>query len=216
MRRLAGLVLLLWAGAAAAGPFDQYQLIMWQERTPVQLDGLKRLGFTATKLRATGGEIDAAELAKHEASGLPWYLENIATDFYAPYHRYVPGRSVTWLFDQAKARRRADPADTSVFVREPGLSDPAWLAKVTGRVERLVRSNKALFYNLADEPGIGDLAAAWDADTGPSSLAGMVALQSPGSPAVNVSSRVAPDGDVTVTGVTVSAMVWRCTTRSLP
>ena len=30
-----------------------------------------------------------------------------------------------------------------------------------------------LFYNLADEAGIGDLAAAWDADISPSSLAAM-------------------------------------------
>ena len=50
----------------------------------------------------------------------------------------------------------------------------------------------------------------------PSSLAGMVARHMPGSPALSVSSRVAPDGEVTVTGATLSAMVWRCTTRSLP
>ena len=32
----------------------------------------------------------------------------------------------------------------------------------------------------------------------------------------SVSSRVAPEGEVTVTGVTLSAMVWRITCRSLP
>ena len=110
MRRLIAALLLAQAGAALASPFDTYQLIMWQERAPAQLEGLKQLGFTGTKLRATGGQIDPAELAAHVASGLPWFLENIATDFYAPYHRFTPGKSVTWLFDAAKARRRQDPA----------------------------------------------------------------------------------------------------------
>ena len=176
MRRLVAALWLLSASTALAGPFDTYQLIMWQEHTPAELEGLKQLGFTGTKLRATGGQIDPAELAAHVASGLPWFLENIATDFYAPYHRYTPGKSVTWLFDAAKARRRQDPADTSVFIREPSLSDPAWQTRIADRLQYLVASQSRyhpLYYNLADEGGIGDLAAAWDADISPASLAGM-------------------------------------------
>ena len=171
--------LLLAAAAllcAGAGPFDSYQLIMWQEHSQAEVEGLARLGFTATKLRATAGQIDPAELAERIGSGLAWYLENIATDFYAPYHRYTPGKSVTWLFEAARARRRADPADASVFVREPSLSDPAWLARVADRLQTLARAQAGhppLFYNLADEAGIADLAAAWDFDTGPASLAAM-------------------------------------------
>ncbi len=175
VKRLLAAFLLLRAGSAVAAPFDTYQLIMWQERTPSELDGLKRLGFTATKLRATAGRVDPAELGAHLASGLPWFLENIATDFYAPYHRYTPGRSVTWLFEQAKARRRQDPADTSVFVREPSLSDPVWQARIAKRLQQLVAAQSRyhpLYYNLADEAGIGDLAAAWDADISRASLAG--------------------------------------------
>ena len=174
MRHLFAALLLLRAGTALAAPFDTYQLIMWQERTPAQLEGLKQLGFTGAKLRATGGQIDPAELAAHVASGLPWFLENIATDFYAPYHRYTPGKAVTWLFDAAKARRRQNPADTSVFIREPSLSDPAWQARIADRLQHLVATQsryRPLYYNLADEAGIGDLAAAWDADIAPASLA---------------------------------------------
>lgn len=171
---------LLLAAAAllcsAAGPFDTYQLIMWQEHSPAEVAGLKRLGFTATKLRATSGQIDPAERAQRVASGLSWYLENVATDFYAAYHRYTPGKPVTWRFDEVKARHRADPADNSVFIREPGLSDPDWLARIASRLQTLAREqgdHKPLFYNLADEAGIGDLAAAWDFDIGPTSLAAM-------------------------------------------
>lgn len=176
MRRLLAILLLLRAGTAIASPFDTYQLIMWQERTPAQLDGLRQLGFTGTKLRATGGQIEPSELAAHVASGLPWFLENIATDFYAPYHRYTPGKSVTWLFDAAKARRRQDSADTSVFIREPSLSDPTWQTKIADRLQQLVAAQSSyhpLYYNLADEAGIGDLAASWDADISPASLAAM-------------------------------------------
>ena len=174
MRHLAAIALLLRAGTALAAPFDTYELIMWQERTPTQLEGLKQLGFTGSKLRATGGVVDPAELAVHAASGLPWFLENVATDFYAPYHRYTPGKSVTWLFDAAKAKRRQNPADTSVFMREPSLSDPAWQTRIADRLAELVAAQSRyhpLYYNLADEAGIGDLAAAWDADLSPVSLA---------------------------------------------
>src|SRR2546430_17122128 len=50
----------------------------------------------------------------------------------------------------------------------------------------------------------------------PSSLAGRVERQVPGSLAVSVSSLVAPLGDGTGTGGTLSAIVWRGPTRHLP
>lgn len=174
IRLLLGLMLLS-GQARAASPWDDYQVLMWQDRSPAQMRGLAALGFTGTKLRATGGEVSAADRARHQAAGLPYYLENLATDFYSPYHRYTPGHDVTWLFDTARARRRADPLDPSVTIREPSLSDPAWLERLEQRLRRVVRdeaSGQPLFYNLADEAGIADLAAAWDFDTGAASLAG--------------------------------------------
>src|ERR1700688_983836 len=50
----------------------------------------------------------------------------------------------------------------------------------------------------------------------PSSLAGMVERQVPGSLSLRFSWRASPVGEVTVTGATLSAMVWRSTTRSWP
>ena len=167
------LALLAVAAPLHAAPFDQYQLIMWQERSPEQIAGLKRLGFTGLKLTAANGRIDPAQLASVRASGLPWYLENLASDVLSPYHRYFPDKPVTALFDAAKLRLRGNPADTGVFVRAPSLSD---LSAYRSRLETVVRDHardRPLFYNLADEAGIGDLAAAWDADIGPDSLAGM-------------------------------------------
>ena len=153
--------------------WNDYQLIMWQDQPAAALAALRRLGFTGTKLIGNGGRIDAQALADRRASGLPYYLENVATDLYASYHRYTPGQSVTWRFDRDRARREANPSDPSVFVREPSLSDPAVIADVQARLRALVQAqapDRPLFYNLADEAGIADLAAPWDHDLSPPSL----------------------------------------------
>ncbi len=161
---------------AITAPFAEFEVIMWQDHSSAEMAGLSRLGFTGVKLMGTGGRIDASKLVAAQASGLPWYVENIATDFFSPYHRYTPGKPVNWLFDATKARLQSDPDDTAVFVRDPSLSDPAWLASIRARLDAVVRAQsqyRPLFYNLADEAGIGDLAAAWDADIAPVSLAAM-------------------------------------------
>lgn len=156
-------------------PWDSYRVIMWQDRTEAQMRGMPAIGITAVRLRATGGIVDPAERAQRVDLAMPYYLENVATDFYAPYHRFTPGKPVDWLFQEVRARHRADPADPTVFHRQPGLSDPVWIARIKDRLTRLVRQeapHRPLFYNLADEAGIADLAAAWDFDTAPDSLAG--------------------------------------------
>ena len=179
-RRLAA-ALLCMAGlagpaAAEANRWDDYQLIMWQDHPAAGMAGLARLGFTGVKLRGAGGRIDPADVAARREAGLPWYVENIATDFYAPYHRYTEGKPVTWLFDAARARRQQAPEDRSVLVRAPGLSDPAWLDAIKARLADVVRRqapDRPLFYNLGDETGVGDLSANWDFDLSPASLGAM-------------------------------------------
>jgi len=158
--------------ARAAPGWDAYQIIMWQGRTQAQLDGLPALGFTAAHVQATGGTVDRAGRDAVLAAGLGYYLENVATDFYAPYHRYTDGKTVTWAFDAAKARLRT--GDLTAFHREPSLLDPVWLDRIRARLREIAAQEPgALFVNLADESGIADLAAAWDADTAPASLAAM-------------------------------------------
>ncbi len=176
MRRFLLACALLCAAPAHAERWPEFELLMWQEQSAARLAGLARMGFTGTRVHGSGGRVDPAATALRRELGQRWYLENIATDFYATYHRWTPDRSVTARFDDAKARRRQNPADSSVFVREPSLSDPAWLGAIQARLADVVRSqvpDRPLFYNLADEPGVGDLAAAWDADIAPASLDGM-------------------------------------------
>lgn len=156
--------------------WTQYQVIMWQDQPAAALTVLRRLGITGSKLLRPLSQAGRAGVEQRMAAGLRWYTENLATDFYAPYHRWTPGRSETWLFDQTKARHRRNPDDLTVFHRQPSLSDPAWLATIEARLTEIARSQapyRPLFHNLADESGIADLAAAWDFDLSPSSLKGM-------------------------------------------
>ena len=114
-------------------------------------------------------------IAPLRASGLRWYVENIATDFYAPYHRWFPDRPVTWQFDEIRRLHQANPSDPAGFIRTPSLSDPVWLERIRQRLAGQVRVHgryRPLFYDLADEAGIADLAAFWDFDLSPDSLAG--------------------------------------------
>jgi hypothetical protein len=82
---------------------------------------------------------------------------------------------VTALFDEVKQLHRQEPASLDPFIRTPSLSDPGWRHRISGRLRDHVRAYaryKPLFYNLADEAGVADLAAAWDFDFAPESLAG--------------------------------------------
>ena len=160
--------------------WPDFEIIIWQGQTPERLDGLHRLGVTAGKIFGQREEFSAAALRRSAGpfrkAGMRWYVENIATDFYAPYHRWRPDRPVTWLFDEAKRRHFEKPDDISVFFRDPSLVDQAWIARIRARLTRHAAAQRALrplFYSLGDEVGIGDLAAAWDFDFSPQSLAAM-------------------------------------------
>ena len=165
--------------ARPAPGWPQYQVIMWQDQSPAALAGLHALGITAVKSSYSSYTPSATaqdRIRPFVAAGVRWYVENIATDFYASYHRWMPDFPVTWRFAQAKALHRERPDDLRAFYRVPSLSDPAWLATVTARLEEAARLQlpyRPLFLNLGDESGIGDLAAAWDFDLSPPSLAGM-------------------------------------------
>jgi len=176
---LAMLLALAGPSAAHAADWPGYQAIIWQPGTAARDAGLRALGFDAGAVIADREGHDAASFAQRiaplRAAGLRWYIENIATDFYAPYHRWLPDRPVTWLFDEVRRLHQANPADPAGFIRTPSLSDPAGLERIRRRLAEQVRvygHDRPLFYDLADEAGIADLAAFWDFDLSPDSLAG--------------------------------------------
>jgi hypothetical protein len=169
-----------FAGAPAppSDPWSDYHIIMWQPQTAAQYAALAKIGVDAGMAiwRADGTRDLARIVAPFREARIGWYVENIATDFYSAYHRWAPGKRKNWRFLEIKRRYRENPQDPTVFIRDPSLSDPVWLARIRDRLSRVVRATipyRPLFYNLADEPGIADLGSFWDFDLSAASLAGM-------------------------------------------
>ncbi len=180
-RSLTVAALLAWSCAARAAPsaWPDYQIMEWQPRSAQQLATLKGIGVSGgmAPINRDTGVFDPGAPAPTalRTESMRYYVENIATDFYAAYHRFTPGRKPNWRFVGLQARYQANPDDLSVFVRDPGLSDPAWLKRVEDRLTAVVDAAKPdhpIYYSLGDETGIGDLAANWDFDIAPSSVAG--------------------------------------------
>jgi hypothetical protein len=167
---------LLTSPACAA--WDSFQIIEWQPRNAAQWKTLYGLGVTAAAVvadRDGSGPPLNRQTAVLQDFGLRWYIENIATDFYASYHRYTPGRPVNWRFLAAQQRYRATPGDPAALFREPSLLDQTWRARIGDRLIATVRQQAPfhpLYYSLGDETGIADLAAFSDFDLSPQSLAG--------------------------------------------
>ena len=160
--------------------WSDFQIIMWQRQTPAGYAALKRLGITAGMVQSDrsdkpgSGVMDQVDAMLDVDLG--WYLENIATDFYSPYHQWSADRPKNWRLLEAKQRYWANPQDATVFAREPSLSDPEWLGKISDRLignVSALRRYRPLFYNLGDEPGIADLTTFWDFDLSAPSLAAM-------------------------------------------
>jgi hypothetical protein len=153
---------------------------MWQPHSQAGYAALKRLGITAGMVETDHRDESRTYVANNVepllANDLRWYLENIATDFYSPYHRWSGNLPVNWKFLEVKKRYWENPLDTSALIREPSLSDRRWLEKVRDRLTRNVRAllpYRPLYYNLGDETGIADLSAFWDFDFSAASLTAM-------------------------------------------
>jgi Beta-galactosidase len=164
--------------APAHASWDSFEIIEWQDRDAAQLETLRKLGVTGVKVMAdrdgTGIPLDQQTPVPRQA-GLRWYIENIATDFYASYHRYTPGQPVNWRFLAAQRQYQVKPDDETLLFREPSLLDPSWRTRIRDRLMETVRQQNAsrpLYYSLGDETGIADLSAYWDFDLSPVSVAG--------------------------------------------
>lgn len=176
----AGLCCLVAAASPTkAADWSDYQIIMWQPESAAGYRELQEMGFTAAALGADRNHPERLHADPSQAliqAHMPWYVENIASDFYSAYHRYFPDREPNWRFLATKNLYLADRDDPAALMRDPSLSDPEWLERIAARLRLTVEANRRyrpLFYNLADEAGIADLNAFWDFDFSPQSLAAM-------------------------------------------
>lgn len=149
-----------------------YEIIMWQSYPRELLPALQKIGIDA-------GEYSGRSQSAPESlveNNMRWYAENIGTDFYSEYHRWRPDRSVDWSFLQARAAYRKDPTNKEILKRHPSFWDPVWRTTIHDRLVDSARRNspyRPVFYSLADESGIADLAAFWDFDLSDQSLVPM-------------------------------------------
>ena len=135
------------------------------------------LGITAGRVFGERGAFDPHRFQQSVAplrhAGLDTMVENVATDFYAPYHRWQgPDRPVNAAFLALLATFRAD-RNAQVWSRDPSLSDERALSVIEGRLSahaRALEPHPALYLSLGDETGIGDLSAASDLDEAPASI----------------------------------------------
>lgn len=161
-------------GGAAAPRWDQFHAFLWHsDLPPAALAALPQLGITAGVVFGQREAMDPAALraavAVQQRAGLATMVENIATDYYAPYHRFRKGVPINAAWLDLLARYRAHPADQSVWRREPGLADPAAFAPIQQRLTahaRTLAGSSVLYLSLGDETGIADLSAASDLDQG--------------------------------------------------
>lgn len=149
-----------------------YAIVMWQPHSAERFATLKTLGISA-------GQINGSAKAPPDfllKNDLRWYAENLATDYYSAYHRYRPDRIQNWSYLQAKELYRKDPSSREALKRHPSFSDPTWWSLIHDRLVEVARAQspyRPLFYDLADESGIADLAAFWDFDFSDQSLSEM-------------------------------------------
>ena len=149
--------------------WSDYMIIMWQGGSADHFAQLQKVGVNAGKSSEHSSELPEFLLKDN----LRWYVENMATDFYSAYHIFRPDRPYNYALLQAKELYRKDPSSKEAFKRHPSFSDPAWLSLIH---DRLVASTQVyspyrpIFYNLADESGLAELAEFWDFDFSDHSL----------------------------------------------
>jgi len=149
-----------------------YMVIMWQGGSAEHFAKLQEVGVNAGK----SGESSVALPESLLKENLRWYVENIATDFYAEYHRYRKDRPYNWSLLQAKELYKKNPDGKDGLKRYPSFSDTAWLSKIHDRAVLSAKTYspyRPIFYNLADESGIAELAGFWDFDFSDHSLEAM-------------------------------------------
>ncbi len=162
--------------AFVARPADttwwDYNIIMWQAGTQQHFQDLEAVGVNAGKSNEHSMALPEFLLNNN----LRWYVENMATDFYSAYHIFRPDRPYNYALLQAKAQYNANLSGKDGLKRNPSFEDPAWNSAIHDRLVAYARTYspyRPLFYNLADESGIAELAGFWDFDFSDHSLAAM-------------------------------------------
>jgi hypothetical protein len=156
----------------ASDGWTDYNIMMYQNYPSAIQPALEQLGIN-------GGKYEGRNLAPPDYlidNNMRWYSENLATDFYAEYHRWRSDRPYDWSLDQAKALYAKDPSSKEAFKRHPSFWDTEWRTRTHDRIVDATRRNspyQPFFYSLSDETGIASLGSGWDFDFSDQSIVPM-------------------------------------------
>ena len=155
-----------------ADGWRDYVIIMYQQYPSAIQPALERLGINGGKYEGH----NVAPPAYLLDNNMRWYSENIATDYFAEYHRWRSDRPYDWSLDQAKALYQKDPSSKDAFKRHPSFWDSEWRRMIHDRVAEVATRNapyQPFFYSLSDETGIASLGSNWDFDFSDQSIVPM-------------------------------------------
>ncbi len=137
-------------------PWDDYYSAVWGGYQYEYFDSLRVAGINTHMIYK-----DFPYFTQVMAAGFDSYVDNICWRVFAPYHKW------RHRWNSLKRKIAADPYNMGLQVREPSFEDPAADEAVRTTVQQVVRNNaphRPVFFNLADEIGIGDQSGPTDLD----------------------------------------------------
>jgi hypothetical protein len=140
----------------AKQPWDDYYTMVWAGYQYEYLDSLRAAGINTHMVYKDFPYFDQLIAADFET-----YVDNINWRVFAPYHKWRP------RWNAIKKQVAANPYNTSLLVRIPSFEDPATEEAIKTTVQQIVNFHKPhrpIFFNLADEMGVGDQSGPIDFD----------------------------------------------------
>lgn len=136
--------------------WSDYHAVLWSDHEFETFELLRDAGID--------GQIVYKDFPYFEegvAAGFESYVDNMNWRVFAPYHKWRP------KWNAVRGMLERDPYNMFIKVRSPSFEDPATDTALETTTRSIVKAHKArrpLFYNLADEIGIGDQSAPIDFD----------------------------------------------------
>lgn len=145
---------------------DDYNIVMYYPYADEYQNNLRKIGITAGQTQSSRAIPNDESLSRARfwwRNNFPFYVDQIALDYYANYHSPVHDPKDKLLIE-VKEKYKADRTDKSVFVRNPSFFDEKALDNAMKRIDSAVSTQKKfkpLIYST-DECGVTDLVTAWD------------------------------------------------------
>lgn len=141
--------------------WNDYTCTIWHRHNDQRIPYLQDMYLIGTQWNSASSAVPDYMIRRNYY----YYLEGGAPWVFSPYHMWFPDKAKTHYFQQAVAEFIEDRSNPENYERIVDLCNPF----IQDRVEynfmdaaRMHRPYRPIFYTIADEPGIGNQAAAYD------------------------------------------------------